>query len=180
MFKKPQNIPVVTENKSVFDMAVRTRLCQKNKAFGDLYDKLCAIHDDNQKYVKIPGMPYIIFDGENFRISTGAFIGRRPEDCVDICGMYPESLLTAVAAPAICDIDERTLLITTGTTREDVITFFAKRVTWGTLYLKNPDATILLLKDGGMDVYFDKGCEHENLRHAMLSDLCKELGLWEV
>lgn len=37
-----------------------------------------------------------------------------------------------------------------------------------------------VLKEGGMDVYFDKGCEHENLRHAMLSDLCKELGLWEV
>lgn len=180
MFKKPQNIPVVMENKSVFDMAVRTRLCQKNQAFGDLYDKLCAIHDNNQKYVKIPGMPDIIFDGENFRISTGAFIGRRPEDCIDICGMYPESLLTAVAAPAICDIDERTLLIMTDTTREDVIGFFAKRVTWGTLYLKNPDATILLLKEGGMDVYFDKGCDHKNLKSATLSDLCKELGLWEV
>lgn len=180
MFKKPENIPVITGNPSVFDTAVRTRLCQKNQAFGDLYDKLCAIHDDNKKYVKIPGMPDIIFDGENFRVSTGAFIGRRPEECIDIRGMYPESLIAEVAAPAICDIDERTLLITTSTTRDDVITFFAKRVTWGTLYLKNPDATILLLKEGGMDVYFDKGCDHKNLKSAMISDLCAELGLWEV
>lgn len=180
MFKRPENIPVVTESKSVFDMAVRTRLCQKNQAFGDLYDKLCAIHDDNNRCIKIAGWPDIIFDGENFRVSTGAFIGRRPEDCVDISSYFPQYIIYGSPAPAICDIDERTLLITTGTTREDVIAFFAKRVTWGTLYLKNPDATILLLKEGGMDVYFDKGCEHENLRHAMLSDLCKELGLWEV
>lgn len=55
MFKKPENIPVVTENQSVFDTAVRTRLCQKNKAFGDMYDKLYAIHDDNSRCIKIAG-----------------------------------------------------------------------------------------------------------------------------
>lgn len=180
MFKKPENIPVVMENKSVFDMAVRTRLCQKNQAFGDLYDKLCAIYDDNSRCIRIPGMPDIIFDGENFRTSTGAFIGKAPENCVDIASYFPQYIVCKSPAPEITDIGERTLLIMTDTTREDVIGFFAKRAACGTLYLKNPDATVLLLKDGGMDVYFDKGCDHKDLRSATLSDLCKELGLWNA
>lgn len=74
-------------------------------------------------------------------------------------------------------------IINCDTTEDELEVFlrecYSDRKTAGAV-LKNPDATILLLKEGGMDVYFDKGCEHENLRHAMLSDLCKELGLWEV
>lgn len=159
----------------------RAQLADQSANRADLYDKLCQIQDDNSLMVCSPDTDSdIIYDKDQFKYSAGgAFIGMTPEDVVRVLS---QSNCFETSVFTVKPITDRSLLITCRMTRDSVKAFFDQYRTWGTVYLKNPDAQVCILNgfehsDLVIDVHFHEMSTHKTMMNISVDDLCDELGL---
>lgn len=120
----------------------------------------------------------IVYTGSRFCLATGAFIGVTPKDTEK--AMRQEAWTEMEYE--LVDRSDRVLLITDDTSREDIEKWFADHRLYGSVYLKNPDADILIIKsdpdDILLDVYFDVRCVFDNNRKRIsVKEFCEIIGL---
>lgn len=124
-----------------------------------------------------PVQQNIIYTGSGFYFATGAFLGTTEADA----GRVMQQEAWTAMEYEIADAADRVFIITDDTSADDAAQWITDRRLYGNLYLKNPEADILIvssdINDIFLNVYFDVRSAFENQKCISVKEFCEVLGL---